>query len=422
MFAEARVSRDRLLRDQVVMIAFTTFANAVATAFQFVMARIMTATVWTDTFVVLALLTLLAVPSGAVNTLAVKMTGELYVRGEVLGMRRWVIRALLRAGGAAGVVGVVLAIASPWLASVLKIESPVSIFAVAIALVVIMALAVVKGTLAGVSAFTALGAVTVGETSGRLVFAVVMVLVGFGAAGAVGGSAFGAAIALAVGLLVVRAVVPLASPSAPITDADLPEAPDQSRIMAISLALAVMFNADILVVNNVFSADEAASYSAMALIGRSLFFVASPVATVVLPHTIRAMARGVTVLPILMMSVGLILAIVLGTSLVLLLFASQIFDLIFGDGYTLDLTVMTLYVAAGSLLAVTFTMAQILIGAGRLRIWVVMVAGALMMVVAMATLGNGLVHVASILVVTLGLACAYLGMETLLEVRHEQAG
>ncbi len=60
---------DRLLRDQVVMIAFTTVANAVATAFQFVMARMMTATVWTDTFVVLALLTLLAVPSGAVNTI-----------------------------------------------------------------------------------------------------------------------------------------------------------------------------------------------------------------------------------------------------------------------------------------------------------------------------------------------------------------
>ena len=409
-----------MLRDQVVMIAFTTFANAVATAFQFVMARMMTATVWTDTFVVLALLTLLAVPSGAVNTLAVKMTGELYVRGDVVGMRRWLVRALLRVGVVAGAVGIVLAIASPWLADFLKIESPASILAVAIALVVIMALAVVKGSLAGVSAFTVLGAITVGETSGRLVFAVVMVLVGLGAAGAVGGSAFGAAIALMAGVLVLRAVAPSVSSSAPIANADVPEVPDQSRIMVISLALAAMFNADILVVNNAFSSGDAASYSAMALIGRSLFFVASPVATVVLPHTIRAMAQGGKVLPILLMSVGLILGIVLVTAVVLLLFASQIFDLIFGDEYTLDLVVMTLYVVAGSLLAVTFTMAQILIGAGRLRIWTLMVAGALTMVIAMVILGSGLVHVASILVITLSLACVYLGIETLLEVRRER--
>ena len=409
-----------MLRDQVVMIAFTTFANAVATAFQFVMARMMTATVWTDTFVVLALLTLLAVPSGAVNTLAVKMTGELYVRGDVVGMRRWLVRALLRVGAVAGAVGIVLAIASPWLADFLKIESPASILVVAIALVVIMALAVVKGSLAGVSAFTVLGAITVGETSGRLVFAVVMVLVGLGAAGAVGGSAFGAAIALMAGVLVLRAVAPSVSSSAPIANADVPEVPDQSRIMVISLALAAMFNADILVVNNAFSSGDAASYSAMALIGRSLFFVASPVATVVLPHTIRAMAQGGKVLPILLMSVGLILGIVLVTALVLLLFASQIFDLIFGDEYTLDLVGMTLYVVAGSLLAVTFTMAQILIGAGRLRIWTLMVAGALTMVIAMVILGSGLVHVASILVITLSLACVYLGIETFLEVRRER--
>ena len=94
--------------------------------------------------------------------------------------------------------------------------------------------------------------------------------------------------------------------------------------------------------------------------------------------------------------------------------------MIFGDEYTLDLVVMTLYVVAGSLLAVTFTMAQILIGAGRLRIWTLMVVGALTMVIAMVILGSGLVHVASILVITLSLACVYLGIETLLEVRRER--
>ena len=401
-----------LLRDQLVVIAFSTVGNAIAAAFQFVMAQLMGPEAWTDAFAALALLALLAVPSVAVNTLAIKMTGELHVRGDIEGLRRWIWRASIRVGALAGVIALGLAAASPWLGNLLRLETASVIVIVAIALVALLVSALIKGSLAGASAFVALGVVTVGETTGRLVFAVALVVAGLGAVGAVSGSAFGAVVVVAAGVVLLRYAARRKIHLGHAPDRRLPTSREQARVLLISFALAAMFNLDILFVNHVFPAETAASYSAMALIGRSLFFVASPVATVLLPHTIRAFARGGSVASLLAPSLGLIAALVTTTALVLLLFPSQIFGLVFRDGYVLDTTIMTLYTAAAALLAVTFALAQLLIGASYLRTWAPLAALTIAMIAAMASLNETPTQIAIALVVTVGVATAYLAGET----------
>jgi O-antigen/teichoic acid export membrane protein len=249
-----------------------------------------------------------------------------------------------------------------------------------------------------------------------------MVTTGFAAAGAVGGSAAGAFVVVVAGLLVVRRAVHRKPASAHGDDSPLPRGGDQVRILAISFVLAAMLNTDIVFVNHFFDEGQAASYSAMALIGRTIFFMAGPVSIVLLPHVIRAFSSGGSVVPSLFMAVGLILGLMSATAAVILLFPAQVFGLVFREGYTLDLTILTIYAAVGTLLALNAALANLHIGVGHLRPWRGLVAITVAMVAGMLVFHESPTQIAMVLAVAVGAGAAYLAGHTVGLVRRLEHG
>lgn len=408
-----------MLRDQVVLVMLSFGVNALAFLFQFLMARVMTPTAWKDTMAILALLTIISVPSIAINTLAIKMSGELHIRNQFEDLWRWVTRtiALILAAGAA--VAGAFALLSGWIQEQLQLEASTGVVVAGLACALLLGSTVVRGALAGVRSFVTLGLVSMTETLTRVVAAVAMVTAGFAAAGAVGGSAAGALLFIALGLFFLRKQRN-AAPKQTSSNAKLPRWTEQTRVLTISFGLAVLFNIDSLIVARFFSAEAAASYLAMGLIGRTIFFMSGPVSIVLLPHVIRIYANGDSVVPSLALALVLIISIVTTTAVSILIFPSQIFSLVFREGYTLDLQILSIYTVIGSLFAVNAALANVLIGVGYLRAWVGMLAIALGLIVSLFILHDSLTQIALVLATAVSISVIYLSAETAIFLRRNE--
>ena len=255
------------------------------------------------------------------------------------------------------------------------------------------------------------------ETLTRVITAVVMVTAGFAAAGAVGGSAAGAFLFIALGLVFLRKRRNSA-PEQTNSNAKLPQWTEQARILTISFGLAVLFNIDSLIVARFFSTEAAASYLAMGLIGRTIFFMSGPVSIVLLPHVIRVYTSGNSIVPSLVLALALITLIVTTTAVSILVFPTQIFNLVFREGYTLDLPILSIYAVIGSLFAVNAALANVLIGVGYLRAWIGMLAIALGLIASLFVLHDSLTQIALTLATAVSISVLYLSAETAIFLRR----
>lgn len=407
-----------ILRDNLVLFGLSMVVNALGFIFQFVMARLLSPGEWAEMVAALSLLALLSVPGTALNSLIIKIAGDLFVRGEGDRLWRWVVITGLRIGGFGLLVGVVLSLASGWISRLLQFDGSSSVIVVGLAFFLSVLAIVIKGGLAGTSAFSVLGLVGVVETMARLLAGVMMVMLGWAAAGAIAGTAVGAFMATIVGgLAFYRICRSTRKPGAGESQFVLTSG-DQLRVLAISIALAVILNADVLLVKHYFSDLQAANYSAVALIGRTLFFATAPVSVVLLPHVIRRYSSGQSIIGSLFVSVSLILAIVAVVASTVILYPQQVFSIAFPDAYDLDVTLLSIYIVAGSLLSLNYALTHLHIGAGNLGPWRFMSFMAIGMTVAIFIWHSSVRELAWILTGTLSISTVYLGIETIRLIRR----
>src|SRR6202022_4670424 len=159
------------------------------------------------------------------------------------------------------------------------------------------------GQIQGRQRFFNLSLLLVGQAALRLVAAVGFALF-LGAVGVLIGVAFGN---VAVYLL---ALVMVGRPRS--ARAALPKEPREAfRSLAVilpsSLALAVLFGADVLLVKHFFNAGDAGRYAAVAALGRAIFWGTSGIALVLIPKAAVHESRGSSGFPLVVASLGICL-------------------------------------------------------------------------------------------------------------------
>lgn len=261
----------------------------------------------------------------AYYTAAATVGGDVAARvGSVLD-RSW--RWAWRWGLAATVL---LALLSPLLARFLHIPTPWPLWAASLALLLLFLRPVTDGTLQGTQHFFGLGAVQILQSLLRLVFAVILVWLGTGAAGAVVALPLGSTVALVLALVLLR----------PFFRAPA----DNETPLAISwryslytlvglLAFATMTNADAIVVRRVFGDAAAAAYAPVVTLGKMNLFVPLGIGLVLFPKTTQRRAAGRDPRPVLLLALaatllpGLLLTVLYG------LWPDRIVATVFGPAY-----------------------------------------------------------------------------------------
>ena len=142
------------------------------------------------------------------------------------------------------------------------------------------------GMLQGARSFALYGAFGAFGAGARLGVGILLVGLGFGAAGAVASTPVSGFLAIAAGYAGWRWLMRgRSSDGENDLTIQLPIR-GQLQVAAIGAVQILLFNLDILFVKALFDEQGAADYAAAALIGRTIFFAASPLATVLLPNVV----------------------------------------------------------------------------------------------------------------------------------------
>ena len=362
-----------MARDTVVLGALNFVASLTSFGFQWAMARMLAPGDYADLFAVLALFAVLSVPSQLLLPIGTRVT-SLAVVGQGRSAAIQVMRRALIRGGFVGLVAwIVVAALSGVIEFLIGTDNRAAIIwlggAVAIAFVSPFA----KALLTGLRAFLLLGASNLVDAALRASIGVALVALGFGVAGGMAASAlsglFGVLVVVLAAPIIVRATTEAPADNTP---ADTSGKTSHVLVGLLSLSLAILMNVDILVVRHFFDDASASLYAASALVGRIVLFASAPAALVVLPHIIRHVAAGEPLTRTFAITGAFTVLISGGAALVIVAAPTLVFQIIFADRYVPVPPLVWGYTLAGSLLALLTLLTYFHIGAGTLRVWVVL--------------------------------------------------
>lgn len=292
-----RLSRSGFVRDATLLFSSNFVVSLFNYAFHLLISRMLGVVAYGTLYSLLAGLAFLCVPASVLTMIVVRYAAEFRVLGDgshLHALSRWVLART--AAFAVIVVALGGALTGP-IAAYLGIQDRRSVFLVSIVLALSVILPSVRGILQGVEDFKRLAESTIIEGALKAGLGVGLVFWGWGVNGAVLGNALGALVSLAYTWWAVRRHF------APQRDAFCPNGGRLMRAGAgmtgASLAIAGLSYLDVLLVKHYFPSHEAGLYSAVALVGKVLFFGVGFVPTIVLPKVTARVAGGLSPLPII---------------------------------------------------------------------------------------------------------------------------
>lgn len=229
-----------------------------------------------------------------------------------------VISSLRWPAAVAAGVGLAFAAASPFIRSGFDSgTSPVAWTVLVVALSVWVPAG--YGVLQGEQRFTALGTTLTTGALARLVGGLVLVLLGFGVAGAMAGLAFGyAASAVHVVALALSGGGTRRPEAPPANELPMrPSARSLAVVLVASASTAATTSLDVALVRHLFSAADSGAYTTIAVLGRVVLFGTVAIPFIALPKVSSRAGRGEDPLPVLRWS--LLLTAVIAAPLALVI-------------------------------------------------------------------------------------------------------
>lgn len=304
----------------------------------------------------------------------------------------------------------IMLLLSPLIARFMKIDSPWPLFAASFALLMLFVRPVTDGTLQGIQNFFGLSTVQVLQSALRLLFAVILILLGL--------QAFGAILAL-----------PLATTSAllvaawflrdfyknPVKDFDVPSVSLRySLFTLIGLgSYALLINLDAIAVKRFFSEAVAGDYGTVVTMGKINLFATMGIGLVLFPKATQRRAQGRDPRPVLALALAATIGVGLTLTIIYFLASGPLVNLIFSDTYNDPGIVLGLVGIATTLYAAISIWLNYALSLQRQSFVIGLAVLVLLVVVAMAAFHPSTAAIASIMIVA-GIAGNVLGALTTL--------
>ena len=325
------VSFDPLLRQGLVLILSMAVMNGANWLYHVVMSRALGPAGYGGLSALLGLLFIMTVPA---TTIQMGLSA-LVARREVGGDGSFFATVLTRWLGGFLLLGLVLSVVplllSPWLATLLRLASPVPVMIAGTVLISWLPLPVVRGLLQGAQRFRTLGASFVTEGLLKLGIAALLVSIGLGLSGAVAAISLGALGALALTVLGLRSRATRRPTSVGPQDAAI-----FRSLLPYAVAVAaftLLTQSDVVLVKMLFSPADAGVYAAASTGGKIILYLTAPLAMVMLPEAVRRQAHGEGGRPVLIRSAKYAAAAGSGMVAAYILVPRPIMHVLFGSAY-----------------------------------------------------------------------------------------
>jgi O-antigen/teichoic acid export membrane protein len=333
-----------LLASNLVVVGGSVAAGVLGFAFQAVISHQLPPPDYGAAFAAMTLLTLVGLPASALTLLMARETSRDRAAG-----RRAASAALLRSGNRALLIGgvalgVVFVIGSPWIGDFFGVPGGL-VVAVAVGMPITLSLPLLMGELQGQQRFFALSSLGIAQALLKLIAAIVLGLA-FGPVGVVLGVVAGSVVAYGMVFVLLRRNLAIRS--------RLPWLRPALRYLVVilpsTISLSVLLSADVLLVKHFFNARAAGEYSAVAALGRAIFWGAAGVAAVLFPKVIYRESQGRSGARIVLVSLGLVAVGGVASLTVLGLVARPVLTAFAGSAYAMGSTILPLYAIGMTLL------------------------------------------------------------------------
>jgi len=405
----SKFAADRLIQHNLVVAGGTVSAGLLGFAFQALISHHLSPANYGATFAVMTLLTVSWLPASAVTLVMAREASRDRAEG-----RTDHSAALLRSGNRLLlIIGLGLAtflvLASNPLARFLEVPAGL-ILPVALAMPFGMALPLLLGELQGQQRFVTFSGIATGQAALKIAAAMILGAL-LGPFGVLAGISFATALAYLAGLLVLLPTL-RAKPS----QVEWRRVLDYlTLILPSTLALSVLFGADILIVKHFFSAQLAGQYAAVSALGKAIFWGASGVAAVLFPKVILREARGSTgnvlvVASLMLAAAGGILGLI-----ILSIWSAPLLTVFAGSAYAGGAALLAWYALGMTLLGTAAVLVATQQSRGRARFLFILVPAALFEPGLITLFHGSLIQVIAMVDLSAGALLAGLGILYLVE-------
>jgi O-antigen/teichoic acid export membrane protein len=368
----------------IALVVLSSVASVVNYASSLVFSRILTPASFGDLTALLALTVIVAVPTGAAQTVIAARIADLRSKDDVEGIRWYIRHALAHISMIAAVIGLIYAALIPAVVPLLDLQA----IGPAIALLPLLCLSFFMpaafGILQGLERFAALGAVLIIVSLGRIAIGVPWALADSGGSGGpLIGQAVGNAVALAVIGLVLGHQLRLGRGSG-AARSGARRRPGRRALQASGafIAFAILSNLDVLLAKLVLSPEQSGDYAALATLEKVVMFAPGAVAVAMVPAAVRAAATSSAHAQSVLRRCA---AVVLGMALVVVIPLSvapgTTIRLMFGDDYSDAVGGVVPITLAGAGLAVAYLLVVYTVALSDHRL-VLLLAGSIVLQVA----------------------------------------
>ena len=219
---------------------------------------------------------------------------------------------------------------SPLIANFMKIESPWPLFAAGFALLMLFVRPVTDGTLQGIQNFLGLSIVQVLQSALRLVFAILLITLGFEAFGAILALPLATTTALLVAVWFLRDFF-----KNPVKDIPVPAVSLRySLYTLIGLgSYALLINLDAIAVKRFFSEAVAGDYGTVVTMGKINLFATLGIGMVLFPKATQRQAQGKDSRPVLALALAATIGVGLALTALYFLASDPLIQIIFTGSY-----------------------------------------------------------------------------------------
>ena len=318
-----------IARPTFVMFVATILTGVINYVYQIYMGRSLGAGSYSELSALISILYIVAVPASAIQNVMVRYVSKYKAKG-MYGAISWLMRktlVIVLIFAAASVI--ILLLLTPSLEDYLSLTSVLPLFVLTIGIFLSFIGPVVTGPLQGLQRFLLLGTQGVAGALVKLLFGVVLVIAGFGVAGAIGGIVIGTLVALVLCFYPLRKY--FLSQGTPTDSKEIWRF--TFPVVVAVLCMTVLTNVDIILARHYFSANDAGLYAAASVLSKIILFIPGAIAAVMFPMVSDAHARAVEPISILRKSILLTFALCLIVAIGFLLAPNIVVGSLYGQEY-----------------------------------------------------------------------------------------
>jgi O-antigen/teichoic acid export membrane protein len=338
-------------RGAAVMVVLTILASATNYASSLIFSRVLNPVGFGELTALLAFAVVLAVPTGAAQTVIAERIAVHAAAGRHDAIRYLLRHAIAHVGLIATIATLVYIASIPLVVELFDLQHPGP--AIALVPVIFMSFIqpIVLGVLQGLDRFAAFGGMLLAIAFSRIAFGVPWAAAGGGAGGAIAGQGIGMVVVMLVGFWVLRDLLMRRGTGA--ATAGLRRRLDRRTISASAafIAFAVISNLDVLLAKVFLSPREVGVYAAVATVGKVVTFLPAAIAVVMVPNAARAHHEDRSGNRVLRMAARLVALTAIVAAVPAAAFPDLVVEIMFGDGYEDAASGVLPIVVAGGCLA-----------------------------------------------------------------------